>query len=981
MRVAVIIVCIILVALLSVALVVFLRSPVAPGPEPGTTEVAEAQEALAQAEFETGPDSAEVAAALEGLAGLLIRHGRYPEAREQFDRALAIRLDVLDESGPVVASTLDGLAEAQWNSGDLTAAKGSLERAIRIRKEAAPGDPVAIARTQHRLGIVRKNLGEYATARTDFLEAAAVFEAELGPDDPQLVKSWNMLGIVARRTGDWKAGARYFDRAYDLALRTLGEEDNLVALVLMNHGNLLVDAGQQELAIPYLERSLEISKKILGPDNPDLAHRYNNLARCLLEMGAFEEAIPLAERALALWESAFGEDHFWLSSAVDNLAGLNMIALRLDRAEELYQRSLAMRRRVYGPEHPEVAESLIHMANFRWVALRDAKGAVEFALDGEAIARRQFRRIAGGLTEEEALRFEAIRYSGFNIALTVLAGDAEVGEELEARAWDQLIRSRALVLDEMAARRRFASQAVSTDLAPRLEALRSARKTLAELVLRGPDSDHPARYVESLERAKQARDRAERELADASRVFRESQRTALAGAGEVMAALPADAALVAYVEYQRTRWFHDEPDPGEVSLDEEEAGGSDRVMKRTPAYLAFVTRPGRPLPEIVPLGPAKPIEILVQEWRRGAGTRPPSLRAAARRAEVEYRENARELRRRIWDPVVAATGDAKRIFVVPDGMLHLVGLSSLPTDDDRYLLESGPLLHHLSTERDLLRHVRPAARPGSGLLALGGPDFDWGPMPLSGAEARPGRGATAKCAELAEIRFESLPASIPEVTDLAALWERETAGDRGEARVLTGARATEESVKRLAPGTRVVHLATHGFFGQDRCASSLDRARESETLRGQGGESPLLLSGLAFAGANRRRDVRNVDREEDGILTAEEIASLDLTGVEWVVLSACETGVGQVQSGEGVLGLRRAFETAGAGTLIMSLWQVEDEATREWMGHLYRERLQGRSTAEAVRRAGLAMIRARRAAGVSAHPFAWGAFVAAGDWH
>jgi len=172
-------------------------------------------------------------------------------------------------------------------------------------------------------------------------------------------------------------------------------------------------------------------------------------------------------------------------------------------------------------------------------------------------------------------------------------------------------------------------------------------------------------------------------------------------------------------------------------------------------------------------------------------------------------------------------------------------------------------------------------------------------------------------------------------------------------------------VKRLAPGNRVVHLATHGFFA----------------LQGQGCESPLLLSGLAFAGANRRRDVRPGEREEDGILTAEEIASLDLTGVEWVVLSACETGVGKVQSGEGVLGLRRAFETAGAGTLIMSLWQVEDEATREWMGHLYRERLQGRSTADAVRRAGLAMIRARRDAGVPAHPFVWGAFVAAGDWH
>ena len=672
MRVAVTIACIILVALLAATLVAYLRAPVAPEPEPGSVELAEARQTLVQVESDSGPDSAETASALEALAGLLNRNGLYAEAHEQFERALGIRRDVLEQTGPEVASTLDGLAEAQWKSGDLSAARETLERAILIRQESAPDNPVAVAKTQHRLGIVRKNLGDYAAARSDLLEAAAVFEAELGPDDPQLVKSWNMLGIVARRTGDWEAGIRYFEQGYELGKRTLGAEHNLTGLVLMNHGNLLVDAGRLEEAASYLEQALEIGKKNLGADNPDLAHRYNNLARCLLEMREFDEAIPHAEQALALWESAFGEDHFWLSSAVDNLAGLNWIALRFDRAEELYQRALAMRRRVYGPEHPEVAQSLIHLAQFRWLALRDARSAVELALEGEAIARRQFRRIAGGLTEEEALRFEAIRFSGFNVALTVLATGAEVGAELQSKAWDQLVRSRALVLDEMAARSRIAFRAASTELAPRLEALRSARKELAELVLVGPDSEQPEQYVRRLERAKQARDHAERALADASQDFRESRRTALAGAEDVMAALPADAALVGFVDYRRIRWFRDEPDPGEGEFDTAYPDRSDRVLISQPVYLAFVARPDRPVPEIVPLGPAKEIEPLVELWRRGAGTRPPSLHSAAMRAEAAYREDARELRRRIWDPVVAAIGDAKRVFVVPDGMLHLV---------------------------------------------------------------------------------------------------------------------------------------------------------------------------------------------------------------------------------------------------------------------------------------------------------------------
>jgi CHAT domain-containing protein len=140
-----------------------------------------------------------------------------------------------------------------------------------------------------------------------------------------------------------------------------------------------------------------------------------------------------------------------------------------------------------------------------------------------------------------------------------------------------------------------------------------------------------------------------------------------------------------------------------------------------------------------------------------------------------------------------------------------------------------------------------------------------------------------------------------------------------------------------------------------------------------------LLSGLAFAGANRRVVMR--PDEDDGILTAEEVASLNLAGVEWAVLSACDTGLGEIKAGEGVFGLRRAFQIAGARTVIMSLWSVEDESTREWMRALYQGRLQQRlDTAAAVREAGLTVLRARRAKGQSTHPFYWAAFVAAGDW-
>jgi CHAT domain-containing protein len=221
-----------------------------------------------------------------------------------------------------------------------------------------------------------------------------------------------------------------------------------------------------------------------------------------------------------------------------------------------------------------------------------------------------------------------------------------------------------------------------------------------------------------------------------------------------------------------------------------------------------------------------------------------------------------------------------------------------------------------------------------------------------------------------------------EASEVARAWRRHG----GFATHLQGMAASEAAFKSRAPGHLVLHLATHGFVVGEGCGTARASARGVEvtsTLAGaapaQGGENPLLLSGLALAGANHRM-AADLD-EEDGVLMAGEIASLDLAGVEWAVLSACDTGRGAVQAGEGVLGLRRAFQVAGARTAVMSLWAADDEATRQWMRALYDARLGlGLDTAECVRAASLSVLRSRRAKGVGMHPLSWGGFVAAGDW-
>ena len=331
------------------------------------------------------------------------------------------------------------------------------------------------------------------------------------------------------------------------------------------------------------------------------------------------------------------------------------------------------------------------------------------------------------------------------------------------------------------------------------------------------------------------------------------------------------------------------------------------------------------------------------------------------------------------------------MFIVPDGAINLVSFGALPVDSG-YLVEKLAGIHYMSAERDLL--PRAETQAAAGLLAVGGANFEnprartaSTPTPQSTGRSENEAGARRSgCDGFQSLRFGALPGTRSEVEDIGSLWRSVPMQDAA-ATILTGDSASEGAVKRGIAGQRIAHLATHGFFLDGRCRSGLDNTRAvgglapaSKAGRPAVVESPLLLSGLALAGANRRATLQRED-EDDGILTAEEVASLDLDGVEWAVLSACDTGLGEIKAGEGVFGLRRAFQIAGVRTVIMSLWSVEDQATREWMRALYQARLQRKlDTARSVHEASLSVLKARRSKGLSTHPFYWAAFVAAGDW-
>jgi hypothetical protein len=399
------------------------------------------------------------------------------------------------------------------------------------------------------------------------------------------------------------------------------------------------------------------------------------------------------------------------------------------------------------------------------------------------------------------------------------------------------------------------------------------------------------------------------------------------------------------------------------------------------------------LPRVIALGTAREVDEAVGDWRLESSTDPRGAAAGTGTPDDRVRSAGERARRLIWDPLPRSLGQAASVFLVPDGLLLLVNLLALPANDNQFLLESGPLLQMLSAERDLVRLER-SAPLGDGLLLVGDPAFDAAPgllRPGTAAGAIAGaaagnlpdhRGAQARCDGLRSLRFQALPGAQGELGEIRSIWSRVSRPGGGEGErilLLDGEQASEGKVKQMVAGFRVLHFATHGYVANALCATS-PASPGAGSARGAGGEGALLVSGLALAGVNRRNDPEAASAPDDGLLTAEEIASLDLSAADWAVLAACDTGTGDLRDGEGVMGLRRAFAIAGARTLLMSLWKVDDQATRAWMRALYEARASGLSTPAAVRQAGMRLVTQQRQAGRTTHPFFWAGFVAVGDW-
>jgi CHAT domain-containing protein len=705
-----------------------------------------------------------------------------------------------------------------------------------------------------------------------------------------------------------------------------------LAISINNLASLYESAGKYARAEPLYHEALAMRRALfpkgLYPQgHADLAQSINNLAGLYESAGEYAKAEPLYHEALAMYRALYPKERFPnghndLAASINNLALLYQSAGESGRAEPLYQEALGMCRALFPKErfpngHPELATSIDNLAALYWFAGEYAR-AEPLCRESLAMYRALAAAFLSAAAEAEAMNFLATQPLARDAFLSVIRRLPPEPDHYNP-LWDgraplfRLLQRRRL---DLAAARDSAAAGLATRLAT--ARLKLSRALLAPAGATAADLARLTADKEGLEKELAAR------VGLTPRARRDEP-----SPDTLAKALGRNAAFIDFVRY--TDFEYDPKKPGKAG------------ERRTLRYVVFVLRQGQAAAR-VEVGEAEPIERAWADWRKAiVAGRPDRAEAAA-------------LARLIWDPLRPhLPAECRTVWLCPDGALCQVPWAALPGQaKDTVLLEDHALavVPHGPFLAEALRGGSPEGPARKGVLVVGGVDYEAAP-------ARPAddllAGLRGPAVAADRKGFKYLPGTRAELRRIAA---EARAALKAEPVELSGTRAGVAALLAELPKARYAHVATHGFFADASIRSVLQVDEKQFRLQGReraaaGARNPLVLSGLVLGGANRLEV--GPDR---GIVTAEGILGLNLEGLDLAVLSACETGLGEVAGGEGVLGLVRAFHVAGARQVVASLWRVEDDSTAALMGQFYQKLwAQKLPPLEALRQAQLAVYR------------------------
>lgn len=873
---------------------------------------------------------------------------------------------IADAQADLVAAFERG--QTAYSADRFAEAAPALERAIALAPSvfgAGSRGPVSLnaGRLMQMLGVCYMETLRISEAESQFQKCIQIGLAEEGPASEMALQCQSNLGELYRRLHLWSFAEQYFKEVLSKDKDRMGS-----AITRKNLAYLLLEQDRLPEAEAHFKQALPVFAESQDRDaRLDRAACEHGLGMAAHKQGRHAEAQRLFTQALQQRSQLLPADHRWMAHSKGMLAAVYAGLNRDAEARPLLADAEKAMRAFWGSDHPDVAMEL-HELGLLLERSGDLAGSVSRFDESRRTLRTYSGRILRSLSTDEQLRFLAEERNRF-MDVVAIAKSHPRDVNLIEHSLEWVINEKGLAQETLAERELLARQAEGNpQLKTTVTELAHVRQQLVALAAAGNQTGQKDL----------AQKLAAREIELVRQLGLQGSRN---DAGDpwvplsrVRAALPKDTVLIELVRLDRQR-------PVKSSFDA-------RVAEDSPAasYIAWLLHGDSGKVQLVDLGSARAIEAQVDAVQRAMNE---ALRVGAAGkaagtiieqgpigAEAILFERLSALSALVLKPLVAEIPTSKRLIISPDDALWLVPWSALPLPQSfvkkngenhelhiRYAVEELEITH-LVSGRDLL------ASPRSTASALGRPvifaDPEYDTQPPQRASAKPPDEPT-RLRAIKSLNDLGSVTRLPSSADEARQIQQPLAAYSGQApAVLLRQQASEGAFYQLR-GPAVAMLSTHGFF----------RGGASNQTGPSALENPLLKCGLALAGFNQRQKALRSD--EDGMLTGLEIVGADLRGTRLVVLSACETGLGGVRQGEGVAGLRQAFQLAGAQSVVATLWSVEDQATGHLIIEFFKNLGQGQSKAEALRKAQIKTIQDRRARGGDAHPFFWAAFTLTGN--
>ena len=843
---------------------------------------------------------------------LLQAQGRLDEAEALLDD---LKSSIGQENSEVYLGLLRNMGAWAHSKGDFKTASSRYAEALTLANDSKGENSPAYADILLRMATLDKDLGNYQDAEPKFIRVSTIIAESQGEQHPNYASVANNMGILYQQMGNYEKAEEKFRLAIEIYKNAFGERNPDYVLSLENLATLYELIGKEEEALELLSITLEANKQIYGEENPNYAVSLHNYASLLQKTDRKDEAFNMLEKVLALQARSMGVMQPGYANSLHNLAILAQEQEKYVLADSLINEVLRIRGTLFDNSHPSYTASLYSKAVLQQVTNKYDEAWITYNKVIEQYLE-QIRKYFPSLSENEKNAFYAKlapvvnRYKEFCIEYYInFKQDPEVLKKL----YNVQLATKALLLNAVNKTRERILNSGDEQLISEFNTWTNLKNQLIN--------------------------------------YYSYSREQIIAEGIDIPALEDEANTLEKSLSRQSTIFADEFEQSDVtwesvvnSLNEKEMAVELFRIERngvedSVTYAALVIHETSSFPELTTMPYGGSMENKYYNFYKNT---------------VKFGVHDKRSYEVFWKPINALIEDAETIYISADGVYNKVNINTIfNVNTDNYLIEDY-FVKYVSSTKDLLSREKQASAPSQSILCMGDPAYD-----LKGQTGRPVKLSDVQRSYLNMNQISPLPGTKREVDFIDSLLSRNS----WQVDAFLGPDALEIQLKEVK-SPKVIHLATHGFFMPDLKLTEL----ESQVGLNEYDRNPLFRSGLLFAGASNNHS----GVENDGILTAYEAMNLYLDETDLVVLSACETALGDVKNGEGVYGLQRALVVAGAQNLIMSLWKVNDEATMQLMQLFYSNWTGGEDVYQALQKAQIQMMKEHE------EPYYWGGFIMIG---